>query len=105
MADSRIPQRFSPRDGRPGDRRGPGAGRSTNVIWYVLGFMLLMGLAQAWLLAPAGPEISYSEFKRAVRSGQVAEVVVGEQTIRGTYKRETDGHLSFSAARIEDPKL
>jgi hypothetical protein len=36
-----------------------------------------------------GRQISYSDFKQAVRSGQVAEVYVGEQTIRGTFKRES----------------
>jgi cell division protease FtsH len=40
-----------------------------------------------------------------MRSGQVAEVVVGERAIRGTYKRETEGELRFNTARIEDPKL
>ncbi len=71
----------------------------------MLGFLLLMALAQAWFLAPAGRQVSYSEFKQAVRSGQVAEVVVGEQTIRGTYKRETNGSTNFNTTRIEDPKL
>ena len=57
---------------------------------------MLMALAQAWFLAPAGRPISYSEFKQAVRAGQVAEVFVGEQTIRGTYKRETNGGRNFN---------
>ncbi len=56
-------------------------------------------------MAPAGRQISYSEFKQAVRAGQVAEVFVGDQTIRGTYKRETNGGRGFNATRIEDPKL
>ena len=64
-----------------------------------------MALAQAWFLAPAGRQISYSEFKQAVRGGQVAEVTVGEQAIRGTYKRERQRQRNFNAARIEDPKL
>ena len=53
---------------------------------------MLMVLAQAWFLPPAGKPITYSEFKQAVRGGQVAEVAVGEQTIRGKYKREVDGN-------------
>ena len=74
-------------------------------MWYVLAFLMVMALAQAWFLAPAGRQISYSEFKSAVRGGQVAEVVVGEQTVRGTYNRDVNGSRAFSAARIEDPKL
>jgi cell division protease FtsH len=74
-------------------------------VWYILGLLFLLALAQAWFMAPAGRQISYSEFKQAVRAGQVAEVFVGDQTIRGTYKRETNGGRGFNATRIEDPKL
>jgi cell division protease FtsH len=97
---------MNPRDKRSGDRRAlPRPGRPGGAVWYVLGFLMLMVVAQAWFLAPAGRQISYSEFKSAVRSGQVAEVVVGEQTIRGTFNREVNGSRNFSTARIEDPKL
>jgi cell division protease FtsH len=97
---------MNPRDKRPGERRplGPGT-RPGGAIWYILGVLLVMAIAQAWFLAPSGRQVSYSEFKQAVRSGQVAEVVVGEQMIRGTYKRDTNGQRTFNAARIEDPKL
>src|SRR5918993_651980 len=97
---------LNPRDKRTGDRRGiPRPGRPGGAVWYVLGFLLLMALAQVWFLPPAGRQISYSEFKTAVRSGQVAEVTVGEQAIRGVYNRDVDGGRNFNAARIEDPKL
>jgi cell division protease FtsH len=97
---------MNPRDKRPGDRRtlGP-ANRPGSAVWYVLGALLLMALMQAWFLAPSGRQISYSEFKQAVRGGQVAEVTIGDQAVRGTYKREVNGQLNFNAARIEDPKL
>src|SRR5687767_4778959 len=64
-----------------------------------------MALAQAYFLAPAGTQVSYSDFKTAVRGGRVAEVIVGEQAIRGTYKSEVNGSRNFSTNRIEDPKL
>ena len=83
-----------------------GAGnRPGGAVWYVLGFLMLMALAQAWYLQPAGRTISYSEFKQAVRSGLVAEVSVGEQVIRGTFKQPRNGSTKFNANRIEDPKL
>ena len=66
---------------------------------------MVMALTQAWFFAPAGHQISYSEFKTAVRGGQVADVVVGEQTIRGSYKQDVAGSRTFSTSRIEDPKL
>ena len=97
---------MNPRDKRPGERRSlPRPGRPGGAVWYVLGFLMLMALAQAYFLAPAGRQISYSEFKTAVRGGQVAEVVVGDQTIRGTFNRDINGSRNFNTARIEDPKL
>src|SRR5688500_5823422 len=66
---------------------------------------MLMALAQAYFLQPGGNTLSYSEFKRAVRAGQVAEVVVGEQTIYGKLRAERDGTDKFNTNRIEDPKL
>jgi cell division protease FtsH len=106
MANSRTPPGLNPRDKRPGERRVLGAGgRPGGAVWYVLGFLMLMALAQAYFLTPTGRQVSYSEFKQAVRGGQVAEVHVGEQTVRGTFKRETNGSLNFTTTRIEDPKL
>src|SRR6476660_892139 len=105
MANPRIPPGMNPRDRRPGDRRSLAPGRPGGAVWYVLGLLFLLALAQAWFMAPPGRQISYSEFKQAVRAGQVAEVFVGDQSIRGTYKRETNGGRTFTTTRIEDPKL
>src|SRR5690349_9828433 len=106
MANSRLPPGMNPRDKRTsGERRTLGPGRPSGAVWYILGLLFLLALAQAWFMAPSGRQISYSEFKQAVRAGQVAEVFVGEQTIRGTYKRDTNGGRGFNTTRIEDPKL
>jgi hypothetical protein len=71
---------MNPRDRRAGDRRPlGGAPRPSSAVWYVLGFLFLMALAQAWFLAPSGRQLPYSEFKQLVRSNQVAEVTVGEE--------------------------
>ncbi len=107
MAQANVPPGLNPRDKRPGEPRTPltGAGAPGGPLWYALAVLVVMALAQAWFLTPAGRQISYSEFKAAVRAGQVAEVVVGEQTIRGTYSSDIDGSQSFSAARIDDPQL
>src|SRR2546427_4140212 len=106
MANLRTPPGMNPRDKRAGsDRRSLAPGRPGGAVWYILGLLFLLALAQAWFMAPAGRQVSYSEFKQAVRAGQVAEVFVGDQTIRGTYKRETNGGRSFNTTPIEDPKL
>ncbi|MGH9347429.1 MAG: ATP-dependent metallopeptidase FtsH/Yme1/Tma family protein, partial [Vicinamibacterales bacterium] len=106
MPSIKTPPGMNPRDRRPGDRRalGPGS-RPGGAIWYVLGFLFLMALGQAWFLSPSGRQIPYSDFKQQLRSGQVAEVTVGDTTIRGTLKREQNGSRNFTTTRIEDPKL
>ena len=100
---------LSSRDRKQGDRRTLSQQRPAFSIWYVLGLLLLLALAQAWFLAPAGRQIPYSEFKALVRSGQVTEATVGDQTINGKL-REAQGEGRqrsdlFVTTRIEDPKL
>jgi cell division protease FtsH len=100
---------LSSRDRKPGDRRTLSSQRPAFSIWYVLGLLLLLALAQAWFLTPAGRQVPYSEFKTLVRNGQVVEATVGDQTINGKL-REPQGEGRqrsdlFVTTRIEDPKL
>ncbi len=74
----------------------------------MLGFIVVIGLAQAYFWAPQGDPISYSQFKSMLREGRVAEVAISEQTIRGTLKPKGSSDTkanSFTTTRIEDPKL
>jgi cell division protease FtsH len=106
LANLKNPPGMNPRDRRPGERRTLGTpSRPGGAIWYVLGFLFLMVLGQAWFFTPSGRQIPYSEFKQLLRSSQVSEVTVGETVIRGTLKREQNGSRSFSSTRIEDDKL
>ena len=98
-----------PRESKPGERRPLPVRRPSFSIWYVLGLLLLLAVAQTWLLNPSGRQIPYSEFKSLVRSNQVVEVTVGDQTISGRL-REAQGQGRqrtdrFVTTRIEDPKL
>ena len=83
MASSPIPP------GSSKDKRQAGA-RPT-ALWCVLGALLVLAIGQAFFLTPGGRQIPYSEFKALVRSGQVAEVAVGDTHIRGTLKKNDDG--------------
>ena len=78
-----------------------------SATWYVLGFLLLLALAQTvYFSAQAGETISYSEFKNHVRAGRVQEVTVGQDAVRGLFKaQEGTKPKAFTAVRIEDPKL
>jgi cell division protease FtsH len=74
-------------------------------LWWFLGVLLLLAIGQALFLTPGGRQIPYSEFKALVRSGQVAEVAVGDTHIRGMLNKAEQGQGAFSTTRIDDPKL
>src|SRR5688572_18369135 len=81
-----------------------GLKRRPSGVWFVAAILVVMVLAQM-LFPPGGRRITYSEFKQAVRDGQIAEVAVGEQTIQGKYRKEVENNIAFYTAKIEDPKL
>ena len=96
--------RFNP---RAGDRRGqrPIGSRPTSSLWYGLALLLVLGLAQMYYLMPAGRPLPYSEFKSLLKNNQIAEIVVGDQLIRGTLKEGPEKQRNFTVTRVEDPKL
>jgi cell division protease FtsH len=100
MATKPTP-RFNPRSGdRRGTRQLPM--RRPSSWWYGIVLILLLGLAQIYTLGPTAKVIPYSEFKSLVKTGEVSDVGIGEQIIRGTTKK--DGK-PFTTTRVEDPKL
>ena len=107
MADHSPPEVPNPRGKKSGDRRLAPRTGSTSTMWYVLAAVLLLALGQAFFFSiQSGQTISYSEFKAAVREGQVQEVVVAEDRIRGTLKQAPAGKSkTITVVRIEDPKL
>ena len=107
MNDQQRSSTPTPRGGRRRTERGRGGPPASSALWYVLGFLLLLALAQVFFSSlQSGRTIPYSEFKALLRRGQVQEVVVGAERIRGTLKApDGAGRRSFTAIRIEDPKL
>jgi cell division protease FtsH len=111
VPSQRSTPRFNPRGG---DRRGQRqlSPRTSSSVWYGLAFLLLLGLAQMYYLTPGGRPIPYSDFKALVKGGQVADVTIGDQVIRGTLKQAAAGsspsdkqNKQFTTTRVEDPKL
>jgi cell division protease FtsH len=107
-----MPPKGSPRfNPRGGDRRGQRqlGTRPGSSLWYGLAFLLLLGLAQMYYLTPGGQSIPYSQFKSLIKANQVADVTIGDQTIRGTLKQPLNNDpkqsKDFSTTRVEDPKL
>src|SRR5216683_850549 len=110
MPNQRSAPRFNPRGGERRPPRPLGAGaRPSSPLWYGLALLVVLGIAQMYFLTPAGRSIPYSEFKAFLKSGQVAEVSIADQQIRGTLKQDAgaDGKQSrqFTTTRVEDPKL
>ncbi|MGE5813307.1 MAG: ATP-dependent zinc metalloprotease FtsH [Acidobacteriota bacterium] len=96
----------NPRGGnrRRSDRPRPGSAMSA--VWYILAFLLLLALGQAFFFTlQSGRTIQYSDFKNLVRQGKVQEVVVAEDRVRGKLKTAENGQNTFVAIRIEDPQL
>ena len=104
MADTSKPPANNRRgtDRRTGPRAAPGG-----AVWYVLGFLLLLALAQAFFIQlQTGETISYSEFKTLVKDGKVQEVTLSEERVRGTLKGGGEHPKTFSAVRVvADAKL
>src|SRR5829696_8991087 len=107
MADDKA-KPPNPRGKRHGpERRLTPRQAPSQTLWMVLGFFLLLALAQAVFFSmQSGSTISYSDFKTAVRAGRVQEVIVSEEAVRGTMKPQANAKPApFNAIRIEDPKL
>ena len=107
MADQTTGKPPVPRGRRPGDRKLPSRPGSGATMWYVMGLLLLLALAQAFFYSvQSGENLSYSEFRKAVRDGQVTELTLGDDRIRGSLKPANDGKArQFTTVRVEDPKL
>jgi cell division protease FtsH len=90
--------------------RRPLPPRAASSLWYGLALLLVLGLVQMYYMTPGGRSVPYSEFKTMVQNGQVAEVLIGDQTIRGTLKPGAgaagdEKSRQFTTTRVEDPKL
>src|SRR5688572_7592275 len=107
MPDDTSTKPPNPRARRSGDRRLTPRSGPASAMWYVLGFLLLVALGQVFFSSmQSGQAIPYSDFKRLVREGQLQEVTVGEEQIRGKLKPLSDGQpRPFTTVPIEDPKL
>src|SRR6476620_10309264 len=104
---SETPRPSSKNRRNPERRLTPRAGTG-GAIWYVLGFMLLLAIAQAFFYQMQGGEtISYSDFKNLVRQDKVQEITLSDERVRGLLKPEAgnDKPKPFSAVRVTDDKL
>src|SRR6266853_922260 len=98
----------NPRGNTRGGTPRPFPPRSGAALWYGLGLLVVLGLVNMYYMAPGGRQLAYSEFKTLVQSGEVAEVTIGDQTLRGTLKQAAAGDdksRQFITTKVDDPKL
>jgi cell division protease FtsH len=108
MPSPKAKPRFNPR-GADRPRLRPVGQRPSSSLWYGLAFVLLLFLVQMYYLAPNGRDVPYSEFKALLKTGDVAEVAIGDQVIHGKLKQAPGGDpkqsKQFTTTRVDDPKL
>jgi cell division protease FtsH len=85
----------------PENRRAGRPGPLATIVVYVIVTIVALAVLRSGPGAPART-VSYTEFKRLVRDGAVAEVVISADRIRGSLK---DTQESFATVRVEDPGL
>ncbi|HXF75670.1 MAG TPA: ATP-dependent zinc metalloprotease FtsH [Methylomirabilota bacterium] len=96
--------------------------RQSFSLWYLfISLFVLLGI-QFYFLQPQPEVLSYSQFKALVKQNLVADLVLGEETVRGSIKAEgvrqalseerlrqieydSKSSLPFTTVRVQDPKL
>jgi cell division protease FtsH len=101
------PSTAQPKNRRPGERRTGPRTAPGGAIWYVLGFLLLLALAQTFFYQlQSGETIPYSEFKNLIRQDKVQEVTLSDDHVRGRLKPSgSEQAKPFTAVRVLDGKL
>ena len=98
MSDTQPPR--APKSPRPPVRQ------PWSALWLgaaLIGLLLVFNLLSAGF--QAGRAIPYSEFKAKLAQGQITEIIVGTEAIRGTYADGAGGEVPFHTTRIDDPRL
>ncbi|MBI2351305.1 MAG: ATP-dependent zinc metalloprotease FtsH [Deltaproteobacteria bacterium] len=76
-------------------------------IWYFVAALILILIIQNLLQSPHVESLNYSQFKVLVKKGLVADLVIGEATIRGNLKGEALSEI-FPPEKLkelgQDPK-
>jgi cell division protease FtsH len=79
--------------------------RQTQInLWYfVLAVLAVMWLANLWKEARTVEPITYSEFVGYLKEGRIAEVVIRENVVEGTFKEPLpDKRSRFVAVRVDE---
>ncbi len=73
-------------------------------IWYLVIAFALMMMLQGLLAQRQQTQIadlSYSEFQAFLQEGRIAEVVITDEYVKGTFEEPLDGTTGFRTIRVD----
>jgi cell division protease FtsH len=80
--------------------------RPFSPIWFAAGLFGLLIVANILgSTLGGGRDLEYSEFKSLLQQGQIVEVVITADRVKGTYESGDGGQEMFSTVRLDDPNL
>jgi len=76
-----------------------------NLVYFLIAMLVLLAFQGWWAEQQAFEPIPYSEFQGLLKEGKVADIQIGENMIRGTFKDSSGaGPRGFVTTRV-DPEL
>ncbi|HWP34660.1 MAG TPA: ATP-dependent zinc metalloprotease FtsH [Thermodesulfobacteriota bacterium] len=81
--------------------------RTQYTIWYLLAGFALLLLFQWFVAAQRVDQVSYTEFKRLVNEGRIAEVQIGQELLKGFEQAGPAGRRGrvYVTVRVPDERL
>ncbi|MEW6038906.1 MAG: ATP-dependent zinc metalloprotease FtsH [Pseudomonadota bacterium] len=73
-----------------------------NLWYFMLAVMAVIYLHELWVASQEVEHITYSEFQQALKNGEIEEVQIFSNTVRGTFvQARPGGQKQFIAVRVE----
>jgi cell division protease FtsH len=87
-------------------RRRPPVTRPMSPLWFgvaLFGLLLLVNVASS--VMRTGQTIDYSQFKSLLAQGQIVDVTLSTEYVRGKHLDDKGAQVPFTAVRVYDPDL
>ena len=81
----------------------PGRDKTRFNVWYFVLAVILIFYLQRFFFSVKVQKIPYSQFKKYIAEGKVAELTIGPENIEGTLTGSTGA--TFTTVRVNDPGL
>src|SRR5208283_2573006 len=78
--------------------------RNFTFLYFIFAFVAII-VINSYLSNTEVRTISYSEFKQDLAKGELADLVIGNDSIQGNLKEDDAKPVKFTSARVDDPDL